>query len=143
RAQRTPVIFAKQIGLEPARDVGDLEDPGVLGPWLGGEEHGMKTESSRPALHDRRLAAVADLAKSLDRHAGVLGEEIRVDTRPQLSIQQAYPEDLGLLEHQVASELLDVGVGAATEIALHGEADRPRRHVHAPIEFHAPLLALF
>ena len=85
----------------------------------------MEPGASTLVLHDRRLARVPDLAMSIEGHAGVAGEKVRVDAGRQAPVQQR-----GSGRSRSASppdrwpDALDVGRRAAAKRVLHREPDR-------------------
>ena len=103
----------------------------------------MEPDAATLVLHDRGLARVPDLAMSIEGHAGVSGEKVRVDAWRKAPVEQTDPDDLGLLHDQVVGETLHVGRRATAKRVLHRESDRRARDAHAQVELRPPLGALF
>ncbi len=103
----------------------------------------MEPGAATLVLHDRRLARVPDLAMSIEGHAGVAGEKVRVDAGRQAPVQQPDADDLGLLHHQIVGQTRRVSRRAAAKRVLHREPDRRAGDAHAQVELRPPLGALF
>ena len=103
----------------------------------------MDSRATALVRDDGRLARVPHGAMPIEGHARVAGEEVRIDSRREVPVEQPDPDDLGLLHDQVVGQALDVGQRAAPERVLDGKPDRRTRDAHPQIELGPPLRALF
>ena len=141
-AQQALRVLAEKIGLQAPRDVGDLEHSVAGAGRPDGEEDGVYPNAGAPVRHDGRLARVPDLPVAVQGHSWVPGDEVRIQARPQVRVEQADANDLGLLDDQVSGEPLDVGERAGSKTMLHSEPDRRTRDPDPLIELRPSLLAL-
>jgi hypothetical protein len=99
--------------------------------------------SAALVLDDGRLARVPHGAMAIEGQAWLAAEEIRVDSRRQIPVQQSDADDLRLLHDQVLRQALDLRQRASPERVLHRQPDGRARDVHAQVELGSPLRALF
>ena len=129
-------------GGEPV-DLAELTVGGYEG-WWSGDGDGAACDAFAVAhpevvLHDHGLAGVPHSPIPVRGHALVAREEIRVEARREVPIQEPDADDLRLLDDQVVGQPLRVGERSAVKRVLHREANRRAGDAHAQVELGPPL----